>query len=115
MADEGRPASHCIRLVGALRPDSPSALPRKRRQSGFTEDSGTLSPVRVEGRISRIAAIPSDFRRNAGGFLYRLSVLRLRRAVKGRRLGDRWHEGAAVELRPLSNWLAVLVRATRAL
>src|ERR1700691_5776265 len=103
MADEGRPSSHCIRLMGALRPDCQWALPRKRRQSWFTEFSGTLSPVRVEGKISSIAAISSDFRRNTGRFLHRLSVLRLRRAVKGRRVGDRRHEDAAVELLPLSN------------
>src|SRR5580704_2071146 len=103
MTDEGRPASHCIRLMLELRPDFPWALPRKRRQSWFTEFSGTLSPVRVEGKISRIAAISSHFRRNAGRFLHRLSVARLRRAVNERKLGDRRHEDAAVELLPFQN------------
>jgi hypothetical protein len=113
MADEDRTAPHCLRPMGALKPDCQWALPRKGQQSWFTEFSGTLSPVRVEGKICRIAAISSNFRRNAGRRLHHLSVVRLRRPVNGGRLGDHRHEGAAVEPLPLSRWLAVLVRDSR--
>ena len=53
----------------SLRPDCAFAFQRERHKSEGTEYSGTLSPVRLENKIRRIAAISRDFQDSAARFL----------------------------------------------
>ena len=54
---------------GALKPDCACAQQRKTIESSAAGSGGTLSPVRFDGETCAIAAISSDFQRNAAGFL----------------------------------------------
>ena len=52
-----------------LKPDCACAQQRKTLESWAAGSGGTLSPVRFDGETCAIAAISSDFQKNAAGFL----------------------------------------------